>query len=218
VPRILYSLRGQNLVKGLKSKVAGLEMTYGGRPVDTVSTTLVALWNAGGATLDPTDVPASTPIEVTVPEGDRILSVELVGRSQEATKLGVGGAEQTPDRARRVTFEYLDEGDGAVFQVVHTNESWKAVTVRGRVKGGGSVRQYQPPVGHSWMFWSVIGWFAALGVLAALSRFYSSQLPSATVTDIILFIGLPLLIIPSWTHTILERRGGVPTALRKWWP
>jgi|HubBroStandDraft_1064217.scaffolds.fasta_scaffold46614_3 hypothetical protein len=216
VPRLLYSLRGQNLVKGLKSKAAGLEMTYNGNPVDTVTTTWVALWNAGGATLDPSDVPTATPIEVVVPEGDQLLSAERVGRSQEATNVTFTSTSPI-DRALRVTFDYLDENDGVIFQVIHTNESWRSVTVQGRVKGGGAVRLYQPPVGHRWMFWGAIAWFAFIGLLLIPLHFYPSQLSGMTVTDLILFLGLPAIVIPQWTHIILERRGGVPRSLRQWW-
>jgi hypothetical protein len=213
---LLYSLRGQNLVTGLKSKADGLEMTYYGQPVNTVTTTWVALWNAGAATLDSDGIPAATPIEVIVPEGDRLLSAKIAGRSEVANKVTIEPTSPR-DGALRVEFEYLDENDGVLLEVIHTNESWRSVKVRGRVKGGGAVRLYQPPVGHQWMFWGAIAWLSFIGVSLVALHFYPSPQSSMTVTDLILFLGLPAIVVPQWTHIILERRGGVPHSLRQWW-
>jgi hypothetical protein len=93
----------------------GLVVTFDGHALDRVSRTYVAFWNHRGDTVSGADALAADPLRIEVASGDSVHQVRLVAfsRSQNALRATVS------DEGARVHFDFLDAGDGGVFEVLH---------------------------------------------------------------------------------------------------
>ena len=80
------------------------------------------LWNRGTDTLHGQDIIKSDPIRLSVPEGTRILDVEIAKRTRETNKCMI---QQCPHNGHDVLvrYDYLDPGDGLALNLLHDGET-----------------------------------------------------------------------------------------------
>lgn len=136
--RLLYHVRGTSLVDvspaGLREDV---EIHFRGEVVPRVALTSFTVWNAGTATLESSAVAARDPLRIELPD-DPLWSHLTATRSVT----GVALSESAVDGARRLglDFDFLDPGDGARVDLMHTGRP-EDPTLRGTVKGVGSVER-----------------------------------------------------------------------------
>lgn len=112
----------------------GLSMSFSGHPITRISRTRVALWNQSGDPVRGTDVVPSDPLRLSVKEGERILRVTTLFTSRPQILAEIKMPEKDEPTAL-VSFDFLDAGDGAVFEVVHEGENPPELsgTIRGAV-------------------------------------------------------------------------------------
>ena len=94
------------------------EMTYEGTEVERLTKVTVILWNRGTDTLHGNEIVSSDPIRLSVPEGTRILDVEIAKRTREANKCMI---QQHPPGGHDVVirYDYLDPRDGLALNLLH---------------------------------------------------------------------------------------------------
>jgi hypothetical protein len=96
-----------------------LTMAFDGKPVQSLARTYLAIWNHRGDTIWGRDMLASDPLRIDVGDGDEVLQVRLVARHRAINKLEATSANgSTP-----IAFEFLDAGDGGIFEVLHRGDS-----------------------------------------------------------------------------------------------
>jgi hypothetical protein len=117
----------------------GLTMTVGDKPINSISRTRIAFWNQRGDTIRREDIVASDPLRIKFPDEGTPLQVRTLSSSREQTRL-----EAFTDPANHhlvdLDFDYLDAGDGAVFEIVQEG------TARPELSGtimGAKVRQVE---------------------------------------------------------------------------
>jgi hypothetical protein len=97
----------------------GVNFSFEGREIPTLSRSYLAIWNHRGDHVDGDTILATDPLRIVVDEDDEILQVRLVSRSKVQNGLGVA-----PDgTSRAVSFVYLEAGDGGIFEVLHTGSA-----------------------------------------------------------------------------------------------
>ncbi|WP_433008395.1 hypothetical protein [Kribbella sp. CA-294648] len=111
-----------------------LSIAYKDRSIERVSRTNIAIWNEkGGDTINGTDTLTHDPLRIQVEgDDDAILQVQLLAVSREQCQIA---PELDPDDPTKVLlkFDFLDAGDGAVFEVLHVGD--QAATVTGTIRG-----------------------------------------------------------------------------------
>jgi hypothetical protein len=212
--RLFYSLRGQNLVKGLVAQVTGLAMTHNGVPVDTVSSTWIAMWNGGTAPIPWSGVAPGAPPVLKVPDGTRILVAQLIGVSDvdEAIHLDKPTTSEAP-----LEFDYLEAGHGAVLQIIHTSPNWSSLTLEGKIVGSGAARMYRPFVNRNWPIYFFFGYMGLLLLFDALRSYLPSPYYTQSVSLGIILVAVAGLVVVMALSSRSTRQAGVPASLRKYW-
>jgi hypothetical protein len=131
--RILaFQQRGQKLLgheaQGLPEAVG---VTYRGRAIPRVTKTFVVLWNAGEKVISGTDIVESDRLRIDVGEDAEILSTNVRASTRAVVGLKILDVSA---RVAEIKFDFLDAGDGAVVELLHTGHR-KFVRVAGTVKG-----------------------------------------------------------------------------------
>lgn len=125
-----------------------VEVHYQGSPVPRLTRVKIVLWNSGTALLRGTDIVQDDPLRFVVEASGTILSPSVVRRTRLANKFLVS---IPPDRPNELLcqFDYLDPGDGATIEFLHTAE-------RVRPKCSGTIRSVPAGV----LDWGPSGFFS----------------------------------------------------------
>lgn len=128
-----YALRNFNLVTDLSSKIEPLEMFYSGEKIPNLSVTKFAFWNAGNETINSNDIASSCPINISTKLKYKFLDGKIIFVKNLSNNISIIPSN---DQSKfNILFEYMDEGDGAVFQFIHTGNCVKDIEVSGKIKG-----------------------------------------------------------------------------------
>jgi hypothetical protein len=116
----------------------GLAMRIGDHSINSISRSRIALWNHRGDTVRGVDIVESDPLRVQFAEGNSALQVRTLRMSRPQTKLTA--TIDTKDEASiNIIFDFLDAGDGAIFEVIH--QGTKQSTILGTIRGA-KIRNY----------------------------------------------------------------------------
>lgn len=135
-----FSMRSQNLVRGLSSRVADVSVRFEGyaEPVKNLTVTRVHIWNAGRGTITPADVAADRPIALRVKSGV-ILSAHKIHEADPSNRFEViCNAERT---VATLTFDHIDWREDVIIQVFHTGTGPNDLEVDGKIRGAGKPKR-----------------------------------------------------------------------------
>lgn len=130
-----YTLRSNNLVRDVVSRIEPLEMRYSGQQIKNLTITKIAFWNAGRDTINNQDVASADPLTVHVKEGYKILDTKILYEKNPTNQFSITTSEDRSYIA--LQFEYVDKGEGAVIQLIHTGISHEDIELLGTIKGAG---------------------------------------------------------------------------------
>jgi|ERR1017187_1549330 hypothetical protein len=129
--RPVYKQIGNTVVTA--SSEEQITVQHAGKNVPRVTRTRVAFWNRGRKTLERSDTVADYPIRFRFPDDDtKILAVTTLRRSDEANNFNA--TIDTDSSSVLITFNYLDQGQGGLIEILHTCSVWGAL-VSGKIKG-----------------------------------------------------------------------------------
>lgn len=137
-PRPVYQFRALRLIgKEERALPEEVEIRFKNRTVPQLTKTHVILWNSGNATLYGREITEGDPIRLEFSEGDEILRVRVIKLTRKLNKLTSEIDSNSPNKVI-CSFDYLEAGDGAVIELLHTaEERYPRVlgTIRGVPKG-----------------------------------------------------------------------------------
>ena len=137
-PQLRYAVDFDVLLKPDEKLLdKGLSMTIGDHEINRISRTRVAFWNQRGDTVRSADIVQSDPLRIQFDDDDIPLQTRLLSISREQTQLGAVISE-TAKSTVSITFDFLDSGDGGVFEIVHQGGEPPIVT--GTVRGAKKFR------------------------------------------------------------------------------
>ena len=140
-----YAIRSFNIVRDLVSKIESLEMLYDGKPIRNLTVTKIAFWNAGRDTINNEDIPTTEPLIIRIGRGCKILDAKIHSVKNPANRLFISTSDD--QLSCKIEFEYLDKGEGGVFQLIHTDINDINIEVQGLIKGAGSpTKKYIPKI------------------------------------------------------------------------
>ena len=99
-------------------------MTFKGQPLENVSRSIIGIWNKRGNAVRGTEILPSDPLRFEVEKDDEILQVRLVATSKTQVNLSHRQVEGND----LVEFDFLDNGDGGVFEVLHKGDKPAVLT------------------------------------------------------------------------------------------
>lgn len=138
-----WAIRTTNLMRGYIAKLPDLDVLYDGQIVERLSISRILFWNRGADTIRRADIAAADPLRIQAVEDATILDVEVLQTNSIASQLSATLA--TDKKSAPVDFEFLDQGQGAVFQVVHSGLTSEDIQVVGTVVGSGQPCQHKIP-------------------------------------------------------------------------
>jgi hypothetical protein len=115
------------------NSVGEIKILFNDSPVPRVVVTQLAVWNAGSTTVRSDDIVAADPLAVCFEPDVLILGTRRLKATQAVNDFRIRLQEQDRTRAL-LEFDYLNSGDGAVFEIIHTGAKGKA-KVTGSLRG-----------------------------------------------------------------------------------
>lgn len=130
-----YYTRSINVVEDL-GKFESLKMFYSDKQIENFTITKLVFWNGGSDTIDSQDISSAEPLILRPIESSEILNANIIHVKNSASQFSL----DTPDDNSyvKLKFDYLDPGDGAIIQIVHTGTSGEDIEVSGKIKGVGA--------------------------------------------------------------------------------
>lgn len=157
------------------------------RPVNTLTSTNVFIWNSGVTTIQKQDVVEADPLCIKFHDGE-ILLAEIVRNTREVNGFKATYGPENPSVVE-FSFDFLDTRDGATMEILHTStELYPEVTgtVRGLPKGISVIKPGSIP-GHFIRFMNTIIMSFVLpvaGVLGSLMILASIVIPASVLRTI----------------------------------
>jgi hypothetical protein len=132
--RLAYQIRDLTLIGQPDATPYGdVRILFNGEPVRRLVVTRLAFWNAGNTTVRRADLVEKDPLAVCFEEKTTILGSRTVSKTRAVNECRLALNHDFPSRAL-MTFDYLDRGDGAVFEIIHTGSRGGA-SIRGSIRG-----------------------------------------------------------------------------------
>ncbi len=131
-----YSLKSVNIIRDFSSVLSDLEIKYQNESVKNLTITKIVFWNGGNETIRNNDIAFANPITISSKGEFKILNADIIHQSNKDNLLKL--TEIKNDQSLHLSFDFLDQGQGGVIQVVHTGKSFKDIVVRGTIKGAGN--------------------------------------------------------------------------------
>lgn len=134
-----WSVTNTILIEGYSSSLEELGITYKNQKVENLSVGRIAFWNEGRETVDISDLTKTNPLRIQARNGINILDAKIVVQNNNSSAFsGIINEERT---SAIIKFEYIDQNQGVVIQIVHTGVSSKAISIEGDIKGSTPLRR-----------------------------------------------------------------------------
>lgn len=132
-----------------------VEVRYRGNPVPRLTRSTIWIWNAGKKTVRRSDIAEHDPLRLVF--DGQVLNCRIRKLSREVTRIRAN-IEQEPQGAILCQFDFLDPGDGGVFEVLHSGSD-EAPQCLGTVIGHSRSPRYWGSAGHGYASygWKVAG-------------------------------------------------------------
>jgi hypothetical protein len=133
-PTLAYQTRGIRLLGHNSEEIpSGVEVRFHGRVIPRLTKSFVVVWNAGQKTFISQDLVASDPLRFEFGADAELLSVSVTRTSRDVTGVRHVISPENPHQVE-LAFDFLDPGDGAVIEVLHTG-STRYPAVGGTIMG-----------------------------------------------------------------------------------
>lgn len=132
--RFAYCHAGERLLGllnyGLPSEVT---VQFCGQNIPRLTRTLLVFWNDGEKTIPGEDIVASDPLRLELETEDQVLAATILKVTREVCHTAVS-IDISRKNIVELKFQFLDSGDGAVVEVLHTSKNAHP-TLLGTIRG-----------------------------------------------------------------------------------
>jgi hypothetical protein len=134
-----WAITSNNLVEGFSSKIHDLQASYEGKRVQNLTISRVLFWNDGAETIKRDDIETINHVRISPKNDILLLDAKVLASNNNSSQFTVQIAEN--DNCIYLNFDYLDEKQGAVIQIIHTGTSSQDLEVIGDIKGAKNIHQ-----------------------------------------------------------------------------
>jgi hypothetical protein len=139
------AVQGTNLIQDFTSRFEALEITYAGKRIANFTATKVVFWNSGKGTIDGAKIVRKDPLKIRVKDGYKILDSDVLHPKEDDNPNQFKRIPSEDGTHVLIEFDYLEEGEGGVVQLLHTGKSSDDVEVCGRIKEAGKPKRRWVP-------------------------------------------------------------------------
>jgi len=133
-PRPSYQLKALRLIaKDERALPEEVEILFKGMSVPRLTKTHIIFWNSGRAMLDGKQIVDVDPLRLECSKDAQVLRARIAKATRETNKFEVKINDKSPNEVI-CRFDYLDVGDGAVIELLHTDEE-RYPKVQGTIRG-----------------------------------------------------------------------------------
>ena len=209
---LAYATRTFRVVPEKRINLERLNITYNSYPVQSLSVTWLAVWNAGNESIRRSDLATKDPPVIYAANGITIFETEVIEASSDANNVTLTPVYEAITGSA-IDFEFLDPGDGAVFSVVHTGSKLADIRLNGEIIGGRvrrTVAHGETPTERKAQQWH--GSTTPLKPESGRHQIRQSAYPLLTF---LVLVGLVLLFTSAWRGGVLVILLGliVPTSV-----
>ncbi|MEA2942564.1 MAG: hypothetical protein QOD09_3093 [Bradyrhizobium sp.] len=120
--QLAYALKVEDLLFKGEQYPAQLKITYRDQAIDVLTKAEIYLWNAGNQPITGADLNTEDKLRIVWPDEFELLDYTVRYQTRPTNKLAVGNDS-------KISFEYLNVGDGAIVDVVGTRNSKDRVRI-----------------------------------------------------------------------------------------
>ena len=133
-PRPVYHTQALRLI-GREEQALPEEVTvlFRDKKVERLTKTYIILWNSGKATVNGENIVVEDPLRLEFSEDSEVLSARVLNFTRRANNFTVNINPRCPNQVI-CSFDYLDAGDGAAIELLHTDEK-RYPKVQGSIRG-----------------------------------------------------------------------------------
>ena len=151
-----FSCKTNEIIVSGKSNIDKLKIKYDGQDISDLSSSRFYIWNSGNKVINIDDVVISKPLCIINTGDAKILDAQIIKYNEETNNFAV---TQMSDTRIKLSFDYVDHGEGLILQVLHTGSS-KDLELNCKIKGGKKIvdrsvierKKSEPIVQQVWDF------------------------------------------------------------------
>ena len=131
-----FEKKSNTIIEGLHKSLDGLQVQYKGTVQERITVTKVVFWNDGKETIDRADLVEMDPLRIEVPNSIDVLDIQVINTSSDSNSVAIGEVISTENVITYpMSFEYLDQDEYFVVQIIHNGASQEQFEIQGKIKG-----------------------------------------------------------------------------------
>jgi hypothetical protein len=139
----LWGIQSNNLIRNQTTTLPGLRVLFKEEGVRDLTVSRIVFLNDGQDTIKSSDLETINSLRISAKEGIKLLETKVVLVSNDSNQFSV---RETDDKAQAfIRFNYLDNLQGAVIQVIHTGTSSEDIKIEGDIVGVKSISKANFP-------------------------------------------------------------------------
>ncbi|MCI3197645.1 hypothetical protein GXP75_18610 [Bacillus sp. HU-1818] len=135
-----YLLNTRRVVGKDNFAAEDIEINVKGKSVNTLDNTIIKIRNNGNQTINGQDISAKDPIRLEVSSGEEIITATILNQTKFTNDISIKHSANELN-VLYIEFDYLDPGDGAAIEVLHTDNKGPH-DIKGTIKGVKSFKNY----------------------------------------------------------------------------
>lgn len=130
------------LIEDSVSAIDGLEIKYNKQKISRLTLTRFSFWNNGRETIDGNDIAAADRLRIYIParrktDSGEMISAKVIFSRKQANSIKL----DIEDSEAYISFDFLDYGDGAIFEIYHTGIAEHQLGIKGTLKGSHKLKR-----------------------------------------------------------------------------
>jgi hypothetical protein len=189
-----WATRITRLVTDRVSALPGIDIRFNGEAIQQLAVSRVVFYNKGAETIRRADIPKTAPLRIVAADKVRMLGVSLLATNNAANASAV--AFEANNTLADLTFDYLDQGDGLVVEVIHTGSEPTDIRMDGAIIGAKELRLVKLGTNR---LRDIYDTFFVLVLLVGLTIFFAGAAIRGRIGGFVLGVGTGL--VASWLAT-----------------
>jgi hypothetical protein len=128
---IAFSIKSNNLISSSSSMIENLTVLYKDYKVENLTASKILFYNRGNETISKQDL--ETIDRFSIKSTDNILDARLIKMNYPPNNIKL--QHKTNEKSIYIDFDYLDQNQGSIIQIIHTGISSDNLQVEGSIKG-----------------------------------------------------------------------------------
>ena len=215
-PRIACHILHSRLIGGADQMLPqDLEMRFKGEKIERLTRTLVMLWNIGNRTVKHDDIVVSDWLRIDFDHETRALDAHIVKKTRQVNNLSIVRQPNILNQVK-IDFDYLDAGDGAVIEILHTGTVGTGSihgAIQGMPKGILDISGRLPAEFGMKIVYTFVIITGLVLTFAATSEFDTSELTISRIVPISLFLFVSIGMLLGSAFALVRFRRRFPRIL-----